>query len=373
MSGIYLDAAATTLQKPKSVHKAVSKAVRTLASPGRGGHKAAMRAADELYLCREKAAQLFNVPDITHIAFTSSATHAVNIAVRSLVRPGSRVLVSGFEHNAVTRTLRDLGAFVLYARGSLFEPETALFGIETRIDRADCVIINHVSNVFGYILPVDRIAEVCREAKVPLIIDASQSAGIIGIDAKSLDADFIAMPGHKGLYGPQGTGILICKDYAAPFITGGTGSESKLQTMPDFLPDKLEAGTHNMPGIAGLRRGIEYVLKRGTEEILEHEQTLIRIAEDGLNRLPRVYVYGCEHDFCRAGVLSFTVSDMDSEEVGQRLADADIAVRAGFHCAPNAHKSAGSYDTGTVRISVSDFNTEGEIEKFLRVMKKIVR
>ncbi|MDR3209232.1 MAG: aminotransferase class V-fold PLP-dependent enzyme, partial [Oscillospiraceae bacterium] len=301
---IYLDSAATTLQKPRAVAASARRAVRTLASPGRGGHPASMRAAEEAFRCREAAARLFNVPDPSRVVFTANATHGLNIAIKSLARRGARVLVSGYEHNAVTRPLRAAGADVVFARSELFEPELAVFAFESRLDaRVSLVVCNHMSNVFGYILPAERIARLCVERGIPFILDASQSAGAVELDFASLGADFVAMPGHKGLYGPQGTGLLLCARPCATLYEGGTGSNSLSDLMPDFLPDRLEAGTHNMPGIAGLRRGIEYVLARTPRRILERERALTLFAERELRATERVRVFGGGFEECRGGVL----------------------------------------------------------------------
>jgi len=368
---VYLDASATTLIKPRSVARAMKRAVGTLASPGRGGHSAANLAAEEAYACRETAAKLFNVSDPTQVVFTSSATHGLNIAIKSLVKQGARVVVSGYEHNAVMRPLRASGARVSIARGELFEQETSLFAFETRLEGADCVIINHVSNVFGYVLPVERIAEACREFGIPFIIDASQSAGNQNIDFTALGADFIAMPGHKGLYGPQGTGLLICKKVTSGIMQGGTGSNSRLDTMPDFLPDALEPGTHNMPGIAGLRRGMEFVQKHTPESILAHERKLMRLAAEELKMIRRLHVYYGENPGSVSGVLSFTIDGVDCENVGAVLSEHGIAVRAGLHCAPEAHRSAGTLGSGTVRASVSAFSKERDIDRLVTEVRQI--
>ncbi|NLA86475.1 MAG: aminotransferase class V-fold PLP-dependent enzyme, partial [Clostridiales bacterium] len=206
---IYLDNAATTLIKPTGVSKSAAWAFGHLSSPGRGGHKAAMDAAQTAYECRLAAAKLFRVKNPENIVFTFNATHALNIAIKSLVRRGEKAVVSGYEHNAVTRPLHALGARVSVASSELFEPEMALLAFERRLtDDTALVVCNHVSNVFGYILPVERIMEACREKRIPFILDASQSAGVIDIDFEKLGADFICMPGHKGLYGPQGISLL---------------------------------------------------------------------------------------------------------------------------------------------------------------------
>ena len=253
---IYLDSAATSLLKPPSVARAASMAIRTMASPGRGGHSAAMRAADTVFACRAAAAALFHVPEPERVVFTMNATHALDIAIHSLVSPGDPVVISGYEHNSVTRPLYALGAQVRVAASPLFDPAAAVDAFRRALPGARAAVCTMVSNVFGYLLPVQEIAELCAAARVPLIVDASQAAGCVALDASALGAAFVAMPGHKGLLGPQGTGILLCFAQPEPLLYGGTGSQSMLQTMPEQLPDRLEAGTHNVPGIAGLLAGI---------------------------------------------------------------------------------------------------------------------
>ena len=271
---IYLDSAATSLLKPPSVARATAMAVRTMASPGRGGHSAAMRAADTVFACREAAAELFHVPEPERVVFTMNATHALNIAIHSLVSPGDPVVISGYEHNSVTRPLHALGAQVRVAESPLFDPEAAVSAFRRALPGAKAAVCTMVSNVFGYLLPVREIAELCAAAGVPLIVDASQAAGCVAFDAAALGAAFVAMPGHKGLLGPQGTGILLCFAQPKPLLCGGTGSQSVLQDMPVELPDRLEAGTHNVPGIAGLLAGIRYLSAHGVEHIERRERWL---------------------------------------------------------------------------------------------------
>lgn len=279
---IYLDSAATTFQKPLSVSYAMQRAMRTMSSPGRGGYAAARAAEETAFRCRSLAAELFGVPSPEQVVFTSNATHALNIAIRSLVPEGGRVAVSGYEHNAVTRPLHALGARIKVAASPLFDRAALLRAFENSISpELDAVVCTHVSNVFGFVLPIEEIAALCRAEGVPLIVDASQSAGILPFELDTLGAAFIAMPGHKGLYGPQGTGLLLCAHDAAPLLYGGTGSASLEQTMPDFLPDRLEAGTHNMPGIAGLEAGLRFVRER-RERIERHERALIARAAAAL-------------------------------------------------------------------------------------------
>ena len=365
---IYLDSAATTFQKPPAVSLAMAEALRTMSSPGRGGYEAAMHAADMVFQCRSELAELFHMKDPGRVVFTMNATHALNIAIKSLVRRGGRVVISGYEHNAVTRPLFAVGADVRVAAAPLFRPEEVA-GAFDRLIRpgTDAVICNHVSNVFGFVQPVEAVAALCRKRHVPLIIDASQSAGLLPLDMEALGAAFIAMPGHKGLYGPQGTGVLLCGESVRPrtLLEGGTGSISLRQQMPDFLPDQLESGTHNVPGIAGLLAGVRYVRRQGMENICQKERQLALMAAEGLQQLPGVRVYTQPGLYGQLGVLSFTVEGRDSEETGAALGEAGVAVRAGLHCAPLAHRSGGTLETGTVRISFSDFNTKKEIVRFL--------
>lgn len=372
---IYFDSAATSFQKPAAVAAAVAEAMATMSSPGRGGYPAAVRAADTAFNCRCELAELYHMKNPENVAFTLNATHALNIAIKSLVPPGGKAVISGYEHNAVTRPLAALNAQTTVAAGSLFQREAVLSAYDKAVTpETDAVVCCHVSNVFGFVQPVEEIAALCRERGVPFIIDASQSAGALTLDMEALGAAFIAMPGHKGLYGPQGTGVLLWdgKVPVKTLLEGGTGSQSMRQTMPDFLPDRLEAGTHNVPGIAGLLAGVRYVRSRGPENILLRERRLAQLAAEGLRRLPGVTVYANEDLRHQSGVVSFTCQKMGAEELASALGEKDIAVRAGLHCAPLAHETAGTVDTGTVRISFSDHNTPEEVAEFLDATGEIL-
>ena len=372
---IYFDSAATSFQKPASVAAAMWEALASMSSPGRGGYPAAARAADTAFQCRSELAELFGLKNPEQVVFTLNATHALNIAIKSLVPPGGKAVISGYEHNAVTRPLDALRAEVSVAEAPLFEPEAVLAAFERLIDpNTDAVICSHVSNVFGFVQPVEDIAQLCRDRGVPFVIDASQSAGVLPLDMEALGAAFIAMPGHKGLYGPQGTGVLLCGEDvpSRPLLEGGTGSQSIQQQMPDFLPDRLEPGTLNMPGIAGLLAGIHYIRRGGPSKILDHEKHLTRLAVRGLEMLPGLRLYASPGLQNQTGVLSFLVDGMDVEAVGSALAERGIAVRAGLHCAPYAHRTAGTLDTGTVRLSFSDFNTPEEVVRLVRAVRGIM-
>ena len=372
---IYLDSAATTLQKPPAVARATARAIQTLSSPGRGGHRPAMAAAEAAFSCREEAAALFHVPSPEQVVFTFNATHGLNIAIKALVKPGSRVLISGYEHNAVTRPLNAIGDVeIRVASAPLFDREAIARAFAQEMEQGvDVVICTHVSNVFGFILPIEQIAAQCKDKGIPLIVDAAQSAGCLPLDFQALRADFVAMPGHKGLYGPQGTGLLLCGQTPETLLQGGTGSESLRQSMPDFLPDRLEPGTHNISGIAGLLEGLRFLRRRGMGAITAHEGRLIRQMADGLAAIPGVQVFHSAQEQVQSGVLSFRLTHKDCERVGEELGDRGFAVRAGLHCAPLAHKSAGTLETGTVRASVSAFNQEMEIRQFIRAVRALGR
>ena len=358
---IYLDNGATSFRKPPGVYRAVQRAMYTCANPGRGGYPAAMAASGAVYACREAAAALFDCQP-EQAVLTTSCTHGLNIAIRSLVKPGGRVVISGFEHNAVTRPLHALGADIRVAGRRLFDWEDTLSGFERALKQgADAAVFTHVSNVFGYILPVELLADMCRKWGVPFIIDAAQSAGTLPVDFRALGADFIAMPGHKGLLGPQGTGLLLCGGSAQPLLLGGTGSDSVNQAMPDYLPDRLEAGTLNVPGYAGLTEGMRYLRRMGIESVFRREHRQTERCVDGLKRLG-MEVFSGEH---QASTVSFRPG-VDCEEAAAMLARQGIAVRAGLHCAPTAHESAGTLESGTVRVSFGHDASDGQTDAFLR-------
>ena len=364
---IYLDAAATTFQKPPEVAAAVQAAMARCASVGRGGYGAAMAAAETVYACREALAGLFDC-EAEQVVFTMNATHALNLAIKALVPPGGRAVVSGFEHNAVMRPLAALGASVQQAGRRLFDRRDTLRAMEETLSgKPDAVICTHVSNVFGYVLPLAEIAAACRARGVPLIVDASQSAGILPLSLRRLGAAFIAMPGHKGLYGPQGTGVLLCREAPArTLLEGGTGSLSRELAMPPFLPDRLESGTHNVPGIAGLLAGVRFVSAH--PELGAQEAALTRHAARLLADLPGVRCFTGEP---QSGVLSFRCTEADCETVAALLAARGIAVRAGLHCAPCAHASAGTLEAGTVRVSFSAFSRTAETETLARILREL--
>lgn len=360
---IYLDSGATSFYKPPRVAAAVMEAMGKLSSAGRGGYGAAMGASRVIYETREAAGQLFHA-DPSQVVFTFNCTHGLNIAIRTLVKPGASVVVSGFEHNALMRPLHALGADITVAGRKLFDPDETLESFEAALKKhPSCAVFTMVSNVFGYILPYGEMAAMARKEGVPFILDAAQGAGLLPIDMQALGAAFIAAPGHKALLGPQGTGILLCGMKPAPLLFGGTGMESANPDMPEDCPERLEAGTLNVPGIAGLGQGIAYIRQAGMKNLFAKEHALCELCADGLENL------GCRvfRGRAQAATVSF-LTEHDCEETADFLARQGIAVRAGLHCAPLAHESAGTLDTGTVRVSFGYGNTESDVQALLKIM-----
>ncbi|MDR0293123.1 MAG: aminotransferase class V-fold PLP-dependent enzyme [Oscillospiraceae bacterium] len=366
---IYLDNAATTLHKPPEVGAAMQRALNTCGGAGRGGHAAAQKAAEVLFDCREAAARLFQMSGPDRVILTCNATHALNMAIKSLAKPGKSVLISGYEHNAVVRPLGSLeaaGVKTVPLPTPLFEPDAVVKRFEEALDDSVCLAVCiHVSNVFGFVLPVERVAELCRARGVPMIVDASQSAGLLPINGDLYP--YWCMPGHKSLYGPQGTGLLLVPPggMLAPLMEGGTGGDSRNPRMPEYLPDRLEAGTHNAPGAAGLAAGIRYLTKNGTD----YTAPLTRQTAEELSGIKGVEVYS--NPACQTGPVSFRIEGKDSETTATLLSDRGIAVRGGLHCAPLAHNTVGTEATGTARAAFSHANTARDIAALVRAVREI--
>ena len=358
---IYLDNAATSMGKPQTVIDAMTRAAMTLASPGRGSSPATLGAEEVLFDLRQEAEALFSCP-MEQVVLTTSATHGLNIAIKSLVSPGDRVVISPVEHNAVVRPLYALGAEIHVAACPLFDDEQLIASFDRLLTpgTAACVM-THVSNVFGWQLPVEEVAKMCRDRSISFVLDASQSAGVLPVSMEALGAAFVAMPGHKALLGPQGTGLLLCDHETKTVLEGGTGSVSRQREMPEFLPDRLEAGTQNIPGAAGLLAGLHLLRQEGTEGRLAREKQLCALLEAHLRTIPKVRVFTGPH---QTGVLSFLVEDVDCILLGEALSRRGIAQRAGLHCAPLAHETAGTIETGTIRLSPGPENTPEEIALF---------
>lgn len=373
---IYLDNAATTLQKPETVHRAVVGAMRSAAAAGRSGHRPALHAGELIFTCREAVAHLFGLTDCERVVFTMNATHALNLAIHTLCDEKTVVAITGYEHNSVVRPIVARGNRFIVLQSPLFDQQAMLDAAERAIDDgATLFIINHVSNVFGAVAPLYELDRMLSAKHIPMILDASQSAGVLDIDVRTLPSvAAVCMPGHKALYGPQGTGVLLVLSDAMtrPLLQGGTGSLSSEMKQPDFLPDRFESGTLNTPGIAGLCEGVRFVTYAEPCAILRHERRLLHTLITGLRKIDGCEVFAASDENLQAGVLSVRQQGMSCDDIGQALAALGTCVRTGVHCAPLAHQSAGTLDTGTVRLSVGYWNTHEEIAGFLQQYQEIV-
>jgi cysteine desulfurase / selenocysteine lyase len=377
---IYLDNAATSHPKPEQVYRAVDHALREIgASPGRGSYRQALAASRLLFETRESLAGLFGINDSARIIFTGSTTESLNLAISGLLRPGDHAITTTMEHNSVVRPLHragGCGVTVTRVTGDchgFINPRDIAAAIrpETRL-----IVVCHCSNVNGVIQPLEEIGRLARLANVPLLVDAAQSAGVIPIHVQHMGISLLAAPGHKGLFGPQGTGFLYIAEgiELAPLMAGGTGSHSSDLELPTTLPDRYESGTHNIPGIAGLKAGVDFIGQTGMAAIRARETDLVNQLLTGLGALPRVYLHGPPPDREQGGIVSFTVDGYDPGMLGFKLdRDYDICVRVGLHCAPDAHRTIGTYPNGTVRVSPGWFTSDEDIASFLSAMTRLLQ
>jgi len=380
---IYLDNAATSWPKPPEVIRAMADFLeRCGGNPGRSGHRLSIEAGRAVYEARDAVAELFHVADPLRVIFTLNATHALNIAMCGLLRPGDRVITTGIEHNSVMRPLRALEREGVQLTVVPCRPDTTLDTAELARAAAPgtrLVVATHASNVTGALLPLLQISRIAHAAGALLLVDAAQTAGCVPLDVPALGVDLLAFSGHKSLLGPAGTGGLILGpdvDTGAlqPLVRGGTGSRSEVQEQPEDLPDKFESGTPNGPGLAGLGAGVRYVLQRGVERIRGEEVAVTESLVHGLARIHGVTVHGPGDARERVGVVSFTVADMSVSEIGLRLDDEfGILSRVGLHCAPSAHRTLGTFPEGTVRFAPGLFTTRADIEAALRAVERIAQ
>jgi cysteine desulfurase / selenocysteine lyase len=376
---IYLDNAATTFPKPDEVYRAVDYALREIGvGPGRGGHHKGMEATRLVFEARETLADFFGIKDSSRLIFTHSATEGLNLAIAGLLQAGDHVITSTMEHNSLARPLYravqggvevtrvdcDRHGFVDRASvAALIRPQTRL------------IALSHCSNVTGTIQPVVEIGRIARQAGVVFLLDAAQSAGLVDIDVNEFMVDLLAVPGHKGLFGPQGTGVLYVAEgiELEPLLVGGTGGYSSSSTQPDALPERYEAGTLNTPGIAGLKAGVDFINATGLKKIRGKEASLASQVIAGLKGIAGLTVHGPENPDLHCGPVSFTVEGFDPAIIGFTLdREYEICVRVGLQCAPDAHKTIGSYPEGTIRVSPGFFNTEMEIEFFHKALRNII-
>ncbi len=377
---IYLDNAATTYPKPEAVYKAIDHYLRHIgASAGRGAYRRALEADGLVFKTRKLLGRLFNIADVSNIIFTSNVTESLNLALKGFLREGDHVVTSHLEHNSMWRPLkvlekeRNIRITVLPSpEGKALDPEQLE---RTILPGTRLVALTHASNVTGTLMPLKEVGEICRRYHVPLLVDTAQTAGVFPLDIKELKIDLLAFTGHKGLLGPTGTGGLYIAPglEIKPWKEGGTGGASLLEHQPEDLPDRFEAGTLNVAGIVGLGAAVEFILEKGVGQIREHEKALTAYALEQLCQVPGLTLYGPLNAEERVGVFSINLEDIAPEELAYVLDEAyGIMVRAGLHCAPQAHRCIGTVQRGTVRISPGYFNTKEEIEALSVALKEII-
>lgn len=378
---IYLDNAATSWPKPPAVWEAMERNMReSAANPGRGSHAMAVKASRVLFETRKRLARLFRIGNPNDIAFTLNTTHALNLAIQGLLKSGDHVITTTLEHNSVRRPLealkRRLGIDVTYIPT---DPQgmVDIKAIENAItSRTKLIAVTHSSNLLGSILPIEAIGEIARRRGVKLLVDAAQSAGVLPIDVEAMGIDLLAFPGHKGLMGPQGTGGLYIHPNLElePLMQGGTGSKSEAPEQPNVRPDRYEAGTQNTVGLAGLSEGVNYILKETTQAIHAKEQGMTFELMEGLQRIPGITLLGPTIGEERTAIVAFLLEGVDPSEMAFLLDQQfNIAVRAGFHCTPLGHETAGSFETGAVRASPGYFTEKSEIVSMINAVSEINR
>ncbi len=373
---IYLDNAATSHPKPETVYKRVDLVLRKISgNPGRASHRMAMEAGRAVFNARESVSRLINSPDSSRVAFTKNATEAINIALKGLLRPGDHVISTTAEHNSVVKTLsalKDMGVEV-----TKIAPDDQGFArlkdIKAAIKKnTKAITLTHASNVYGVLQPVAEISSFCRKNKIIFILDAAQTAGAVPIDVKKWRLDVLAATGHKSCLGPQGTGFIYVRPgiELPPLLNGGTGDFDTILEMPE----RLESGTLNTPGIAGLGKGVEFVLKTGVAKIRRRETGHVAALLKGLGKMEGVKIIGTKDPLKRVSLVAFTMDGVTPAEAGRRLDERySIMVRTGVHCAPEAHRHAGTHPHGAIRVSPGYFTTHKHIEKFLKAVREISR
>ena len=378
---IYFDNGATTFPKPKGVIIAVNKVLQKYgANPGRSGHDLSLKSAEIMYDCRKSLAEFFHISSPENVIFTNNCTCAINTVIKGTLKSGDHAVISSLEHNAVVRPLEELKKKdISYSIAECvpYDDEATIDNFRNAMnENTRLVICTHASNVFGIKLPVERIGALCRLHGVLFCVDAAQTAGVAEISLDDTSIDYLCMSGHKGLYGPMGTGVLIINSDIHPesLIEGGTGSLSYQKQQPDILPDMYESGTPNLPGIAGLNEGIRYIKRCVIEKIEVHEMRLAQLLYDNLKNMKAIELYTKRpNSGISVPVISFNVKGQDSEDISSELNNFGIAVRAGLHCAPLAHESFNTIDRGTVRAVLSAFNTDSDVRFFVSAINKIIR
>lgn len=378
---IYLDNAATTFPKPAQSVSAAACAMRFFAAnPGRGGHKLSAKAGEVVFSCREKLSEMFSCP-VERTVFTLNCTHSINLAVKGVLKKGDHAIISSLEHNSVLRpleTMREKGTITYDVAAVDAQNEEKTVESFERLIRPNTrlIICTHASNVFGTVLPVKKLSSLCKRHGLIFALDCAQSAGILPLDMQKDGVDIVCAPGHKGLFGPMGTGVLMFSENVEieSLVQGGTGSLSLQKAQPKIYPDSLESGTVNLPGIAGLSAGIDFIRSFGGERAIHEKEThLMKILKEDLCAVKNLTVFDDMHGKTYSPVLSFFVNGEHSEQTAQRLDEKNIAVRAGYHCSHLAHSFCKTTQTGTVRVSPSIFNTKSDVKYFVFCLNLIAK
>jgi cysteine desulfurase / selenocysteine lyase len=374
---IYLDSAATSWPKPAQVIDAVARALADCGNPGRGGHPLSLAAGRAVLDAREEVAALLGAADPASIAFTRNCTEAVNLALHGVLRPGDRVVVSPVEHNAVMRPLRLLERQGVQLTMLPAAPDGTvdLDGARAALAGARLLVVAHASNVLGTVQPIAELGELARAAGALFLVDAAQTAGAAPLHLDSLPVDLLAFPGHKALLGPQGTGGLYMRPglALAPLLAGGTGSLSEQEEMPEFAPDRYEAGTPNVPGLAGLAAAASLLRTLSVSAVRWHEEVLVARFINGVAGLPGVRVLGPLEARRRVGLVSLAVDGVDPDLLAQVLEERyGICTRAGLHCAPAAHRHVGTWPVGAVRFSFGFHTTVAEVDTAVAALQELM-
>jgi cysteine desulfurase family protein len=376
---IYLDNAATTFPKPEEVYNEIMNCMRNYnCNSGRGYYDMSAKVEKKILETRFLVAKLFSIKDPFNVVFTCNATEGLNIGIKGLLKVKNHAIATVMEHNSVLRPLKTLNKKGIQVTlvGVDKSGKVNIKDIKKEIKKnTKAIIINHASNVTGTVQNIEAIGSLAREHGITFILDASQSAGYIPIDVDKCNVDIMALSGHKALYGPQGTGIIYIREGICleNFKDGGTGNDSQSMIQPDALPYKYESGTLNIPGIVGLGEGIKFINKIGIDTVKKHTNDLIYYLQEELSKLNYVRLYCNDNKTERCPILSFNIEGLDSTAAGHLLNREGIAVRTGYHCAPLIHGILGTYSTGTVRISLSYFNTFEQIEKTIEAVKKVYK
>lgn len=377
---VYFDNAATTGKKPMGVIKAVNYSLLNLsANPGRGGHNASVAADESVFKVRKKIKDMFNASGEERVIFTPSCTAAINYVLKGNLNHGDKVVISSLEHNAVTRPLESLkkqGVKASVAEVIFGDSEATLRSFERAIEKdTKMICCTHASNVTGEIMPIAEIGEMCKQKGILFMVDAAQTAGVLPIDVKKMNIDFLCIAPHKGLYSPMGIGVLIAeKGIEKSLIEGGTGVGSALSVQPAEYPERLESGTVNLPGIVGVGAGVDFVNSKGIDNIYKSELALIGYIYKELLKITGSVLYTPFPKYKSfVPLISFNIRGLSASTTADLLNNADIAVRGGLHCAAFAHKRLGTIENGTVRISPSVFSTKAEADYLIKTLKSISR